>query len=97
MQATAVRDGDAWVLNGSKCHVNMGADCDVTLFYAVAPEGLTSFLVDMHLPGIRTEVSDAIGSRLIRTADVRPDRRPGLGGRPPRPCRRRSADLPVHV
>ena len=61
MQATAVRDGDAWVLNGSKCHVNMGADCDVTLFYAVAPEGLTSFLVDMHLPGIRTEVSNAIG------------------------------------
>lgn len=70
MRATAARDGDGWILDGSKCHVNLGADCDVTLFYAMAPEGLTSFLVDMSLPGITTEVTDAIGSRLIRTADV---------------------------
>jgi alkylation response protein AidB-like acyl-CoA dehydrogenase len=70
MKATAVRDGSDWILNGSKCHVNMGADCDVTLFYAYAEEGLTSFLVDTSLRGVRTEVSDAIGSRLIRTADV---------------------------
>lgn len=70
MQATAVRAGSGWILNGSKCHVNMGADCDVTLFYANAEEGLTSFLVDTSLPGVRTEVSDAIGSRMIRTADV---------------------------
>jgi alkylation response protein AidB-like acyl-CoA dehydrogenase len=70
MRATAVRDGDGWVLNGGKTHVNLGADCDVTLFYAIAPEGLTSFLVDMSLPGITTKVTDAIGSRLIRTADV---------------------------
>jgi alkylation response protein AidB-like acyl-CoA dehydrogenase len=70
MQATAVRDGEGWILNGDKTHVNMGADCDVTLFYANAAEGLTSFLVDMSLPGISTQVTDAIGSRLIRTADV---------------------------
>ena len=70
MQATATRDGADWILNGDKTHVNMGADCDVTLFYANAPEGLTSFLVDTSLPGITTEVTDAIGSRLIRTADV---------------------------
>jgi alkylation response protein AidB-like acyl-CoA dehydrogenase len=36
----------------------------------MAPEGLTSFLVDMTLPGIRTHVTRAIGLRLIRTADV---------------------------
>lgn len=70
MKATAVRDGSDWILNGTKTHVNMGADCDVTLFYAPAEEGLTSFLVDMSLPGISTSVTDAIGSRLIRTADV---------------------------
>ncbi len=36
----------------------------------MAPEGLTSYLVDMALPGIRTHVTRAIGLRLIRTADV---------------------------
>jgi alkylation response protein AidB-like acyl-CoA dehydrogenase len=70
MAATATRDGGDWVLTGAKTHVNLGADCDVTLFYAVAEEGLTSFLVDMSRPGITAAVTDAIGLRLIRTADV---------------------------
>ncbi|HZC69285.1 MAG TPA: acyl-CoA dehydrogenase family protein [Jatrophihabitans sp.] len=70
MKSTAVRDGDDWLLSGSKTHINLGADCDVTLFYAIAEEGLTSFLVDMTLPGIKTHVTRAIGLRLIRTADV---------------------------
>jgi alkylation response protein AidB-like acyl-CoA dehydrogenase len=74
MAATATRDGGDWLLTGAKTHVNLGADCDVTLFYAVAEEGLTSFLVDMSLPGIATAVTDAIGLRLIRTADVSFDR-----------------------
>jgi len=70
MKSTAVRDGGDWLLSGSKTHINLGADCDVTLFYAMAEEGLTCFLVDMTLPGIRTHVTRAIGLRLIRTADV---------------------------
>jgi alkylation response protein AidB-like acyl-CoA dehydrogenase len=37
---------------------------------AAAEKGLTTFLVDMTLPGIRTQVTDPIGLRLIRTADV---------------------------
>jgi alkylation response protein AidB-like acyl-CoA dehydrogenase len=74
MKSTAVRDGGDWLLTGNKTHVNLGADCDVTLFYAIAEEGLTSFLVDMTLPGISTHVTDPIGLRLIRTADVDFDR-----------------------
>jgi alkylation response protein AidB-like acyl-CoA dehydrogenase len=74
MKSTAVRDGGDWLLTGNKTHVNLGADCDVTLFYAIAEEGLTSFLVDMTLPGISTQVTDPIGLRLIRTADVDFDR-----------------------
>jgi alkylation response protein AidB-like acyl-CoA dehydrogenase len=70
MKSSAVRDGGDWLLTGSKTHINLGADCDVTLFYAVAEEGLTSFLVDMSLAGITTHVTRAIGLRLIRTADV---------------------------
>jgi alkylation response protein AidB-like acyl-CoA dehydrogenase len=70
MKSNAVRDGGDWLLSGSKTHINLGADCDVTLFYAMASEGLTSFLVDMSLPAIRRHVTRAIGLRLIRTADV---------------------------
>jgi len=70
MKSSAIRDGADWLLTGSKTHINLGADCDVTLFYAVAEEGLSSFLVDMSLPGITTHVTRAIGLRLIRTADV---------------------------
>ena len=73
MKSTAVRAGGDWVLSGRKTHINLGADCDVTLFYAIADEGLTCFLVDMTLPGIRTHVTRAIGLRLIRTADVELD------------------------
>ena len=70
MRSTALRDGGDWILTGSKTHINLGADSDVTLFYAIADEGLTCFLVDMTSPGIRTHVTRAIGLRLIRTADV---------------------------
>lgn len=71
MQATARRDGGDWVLDGDKTHVNLGAQCDVTLVYAVAPEGLTAFLVDTDTPGVETVQTDPIGLRLIPTADVR--------------------------
>ena len=70
MSATAKRDGSDWILNGHKTHINMGFDCDVTLFYAIADEGITSFLVETNLPGITRELTDPIGLRMIRTADV---------------------------
>ncbi len=70
MRATAERDGDDWILTGRKTHVNLGAACDVTIFYAMAEEGLTSFLVDMDLPGVATRQTDPIGLRLLPTADV---------------------------
>lgn len=73
MRATAERSGGDWVLRGRKTHVNLGAQCDVTLVYAIAPEGLTAFLVDTDLPGVATRQTDPIGLRLIPTADVELD------------------------
>ena len=74
MAATATRDGGEWLLSGAKTHVNLGADCDDALLFANAEEGLNGFLVDMTLPGIETAVTDPVGLRLIRTADVIFDR-----------------------
>ena len=70
MESTARRDGDDWVLNGAKTHVNLGHQSHVTLVYAIAPEGITAFLVDTDLPGVATRPTDPIGLRLIPTADV---------------------------
>ena len=74
MRATAEPDDDDWILSGHKTHVNLGAACDVTIVYAMAPEGLTSFLVDMDEPGMSAVQTDPIGLRLIPTADVYLDR-----------------------
>jgi alkylation response protein AidB-like acyl-CoA dehydrogenase len=70
MQSTAVRVGDGWRLNGDKTHVNLGADCDMTIFYGLVDGAVTSFLVDMPAPGIRVRRTQPIGLRLIPTADV---------------------------
>ena len=70
MKATARRDGSDWILNGEKTHVNMGHDSDLMIIYALAEEGLTSFLVETREEGVSTEQTDPIGYRLLPTADV---------------------------
>ncbi|MFV0253796.1 MAG: acyl-CoA dehydrogenase family protein [Beutenbergiaceae bacterium] len=70
MKSSARRDGSDWIINAEKTHVNMGADSDVTLVYAIAEEGLTSFLVDTSLPGVERRQTDPIGLRLVPTADM---------------------------
>ena len=70
MTSTARRDGSDWILRGHKTHVNLGSESDVTLVYAMAPEGLTAFFVDTDLPGVSRWKTDPVGLRLIPTADV---------------------------
>jgi alkylation response protein AidB-like acyl-CoA dehydrogenase len=70
MAATARRANGAWILNGRKTHVNLGADAELTAFYAIADEGLTSFLVETDTAGITTRRTDPIGLRMLPTADV---------------------------
>ena len=70
LASTATRDGDDWILDGHKVHVNLGAESEVTLMYAMAPEGLTAFLVDQSSPGVSSVETSAIGLRLMPTAEV---------------------------
>jgi len=70
METRAVRDGDDWIITGAKTHVNMGEEALLTIVYAQTDEGLTAFMVEAGLPGYSATRTDAIGSRLIPTADV---------------------------
>jgi isovaleryl-CoA dehydrogenase len=56
MATTAIRDGDHYVLNGSKIYITNGPIADVVLVYAkTAPEkgnkGISAFIVEKAFPG----------------------------------------------
>ena len=74
IKTRAVRDGDEWVINGSKTYITNGHRSDfITLVTKTDPEagydGFTLFLVDMDLPGITREKKlDKLGMRASDTA-----------------------------
>jgi acyl-CoA dehydrogenase len=56
LRTTATRDGDSWVLNGSKIFNSGGATCDYTVVFAtidkaLGPKGIRAFVVDRNTPG----------------------------------------------
>ncbi|HEX5951246.1 MAG TPA: acyl-CoA dehydrogenase family protein [Actinomycetota bacterium] len=56
VRTTAVREGDGWVLNGTKWHVTSGDVADFLLVHAHVdgdPAKATVFIVDKDLPGVR--------------------------------------------
>ncbi|MEC3895438.1 MULTISPECIES: acyl-CoA dehydrogenase family protein [Nocardiopsis] len=68
IRTRAVRDGDAWVLNGEKTFITGGNEADFALVFAVTdPEkgadgGVTCFLVDRDM-GWTSEPIDTMGER----------------------------------
>jgi alkylation response protein AidB-like acyl-CoA dehydrogenase len=69
-----VRDGDEWVINGSKTYITNGHRADfIVLVTKTDPDagydGFTLFLVDMHLPGvIREKRLEKLGMHASDTA-----------------------------
>lgn len=56
VETTAVRDGDAWVINGTKWHVTSGDVADFFLVHSHVdgdPAKPTVFFVDKSLPGVK--------------------------------------------
>ena len=70
LRTTATPVDGGWVIRGDKCHINMGVESDVTLVYAMAPEGLTAFLVDTDVPTLKRRATHPIGMRSSPTADM---------------------------
>ena len=75
LRCRAERDGDEWVLNGTKMWVTNGERSSVVALAARTPEGITCFLVEKE-PGPRSggiEVSrhvDKLGYRGIETVEM---------------------------
>lgn len=51
MRTFARRDGDDWVLNGSKMWITNGSIADVAIVWAATDEGIRGFLVEKDMPG----------------------------------------------
>ena len=54
MQTSAVRDGDSYVLNGTKTYITNGPEGFCFLVYAKVDDRITSFIVDRDCPGFST-------------------------------------------
>jgi len=56
IQTTAVKDGDSYILNGSKIFITNGDVCDVVVVFANIPQlekrGMTAFIVEKGTPGL---------------------------------------------
>ena len=76
LRTTAKRDGDEWILNGTKVFISNGGIADVTVVVAtVDPElghrGQASFVVPKDTPGLSMgKKEDKLGIRASQTAEV---------------------------
>lgn len=76
LKTTAVRDGDGWVLNGSKTFITNGYSADLVIVAArTSPEkkarGITLFGVDTTAPGFsRGRKLDKVGQQESDTAEL---------------------------
>jgi len=64
MQTTARRDGDEWVLDGTKTYITNGVEGHCFLVYAKVDGRITAFVVDRTCPGFSTSHHiDKLGMR----------------------------------
>jgi alkylation response protein AidB-like acyl-CoA dehydrogenase len=75
IKTTARRDGDDWVLSGTKIFITNGPIADVCTVLAKAPEGATAFIIDAKTnPGFRVgRELDKLGCRSSPTAEIHLD------------------------
>lgn len=75
VRMTAARDGDSYVLNGTKCFITNGGIADIFVVIAATdkskgPKGLSAFLVERSMGVKSGKEEDKFGIRLSNTSDV---------------------------
>ncbi|MFG1649405.1 acyl-CoA dehydrogenase family protein [Micromonospora sp. NPDC049275] len=78
LRTRAVRDGDDWLLTGTKTFITNGTTADVALIFArtggSGHRGITAFLVPTDSPGLtRREIHGKLGLRGQATGELRLD------------------------
>ena len=90
MRTRARRDGDDWVINGTKMWITNGSMADVAVVWAATDDGIRGFLVPTDTPGF-THAGHPHEAVAARVGDVRADPRRRARCPPTRCCPRRAA------
>lgn len=76
MRTAAVKDGDGWVLNGSKMFITHGTSADTLVIMAVTDrskgsKGISAFILERGTPGLLAgKKEDKLGMRASETTEV---------------------------
>jgi acyl-CoA dehydrogenase len=76
MRTTAVKKGNQWVINGTKCFITNGGYADYYTVYAKTDKeaghrGISAFVVDRNLDGVTVDKKeDKLGQRASNTATI---------------------------
>lgn len=76
LKSTATKQGDKWVINGTKQFITNGDIADVIIVFAktdkdLGANGITAFIVEKNFPGFRsTKVEHKMGIRASRTTSL---------------------------
>jgi cyclohexanecarboxyl-CoA dehydrogenase len=79
MEMVAERDGDAYILNGTKSGISFAGDAEAAIVYArtsdaAGAKGVSAFIVPQQLDGISYELHEDLGERWMRRGCVHYDR-----------------------
>ncbi|KAA3639858.1 MAG: acyl-CoA dehydrogenase [Proteobacteria bacterium] len=56
MKTRAKKDGDDWIINGSKMWITNGSVADIAIVWAQTDEGIQGFIIEKDMPGFDTEL-----------------------------------------
>lgn len=71
MRTRARRDGDDWVINGSKLWITNGSVADVAVIWAQTDDGIRGFLVETGTPGFSaTDIHGKLSLRASVTSEL---------------------------
>jgi glutaryl-CoA dehydrogenase len=71
MTTRARRDGDGWILDGTKMWITNAPVADVAVIWARTDEGVRGFLVPMDTPGVTvTEIKHKLSLRASSTGEI---------------------------